>query len=379
MTSYLDNAATTGVRREALEAMWPYLVEHFGNPSSRHEVGEAAAAGLEAARRSVAGALGGRASQVIFTSGGTESDNLAVKGIALAAPRGRHIITTPLEHAAVRESIDFLVRILGFEVDELQPDRFGRVDPAELRELLRPDTTLVSIHYVNNEIGTIQPIPELAALTRAAGVPFHTDAVQAPGWTSIDVTELGVDALSLSGHKFGAPKGAGVLWTRLPLEPLIHGGGQERGRRAGTENVAGAVALAAALRSTLDDAPTDLARRRDGFIAEILGLPGAQLTGHPTERVACSASFVFEGVGGSTILLDLQERGIICSSGSACSADSPDASPVLLAIGVPEDLARTAVRFSFHRGTTDAELEAAAAAVNASVRRRTIPPAVFGL
>lgn len=379
MTSYLDNAATTGVRREALEAMWPYLVEHFGNPSSAHELGESAAAGLEAARRSVAEALGGRASQVIFTGGGTESDNLAVKGIALAAPRGRHLITTALEHAAVRESVDYLVRFHGFEVDELTPDRFGRIDPAELERVLRPDTTLVSIHYINNEIGTIQPITELAALTRAAGVPFHTDAVQAPGWASIDVRELGVDALSLSGHKFGAPKGTGVLWTRVALEPLIHGGGQERGRRAGTGNVAGAVALAAALRATLDDAPTDLARRRDDFIAEILDLPGAELTGHPTERTAASASFVFAGVGGSTILLDLQERGIICSSGSACSADSPDASPVLLAIGVPEDLARTAVRFSFRADTSEAELAAAAAAVRESLHRRTIPPTVYGL
>ncbi|MCY1158098.1 MAG: cysteine desulfurase, partial [Citricoccus sp.] len=246
---YLDHAATSPVRREALEAMWPYLTGDFGNPSSRHGLGESAAAGLEAARQSVATVLGGRAAGVVFTGSGTEADNLAVKGIALGDPRGRHLITTPLEHEAVLASVDYLVRVHGFTADRLTPDEHGLVSPAELARLIRPDTALVSVQYANNEIGTVQPIAELTAVARQHGVPFHTDAVQAAGWLDLDVGRLGVDALSLSGHKVGAPKGVGVLWarSRLALEPVVHGGGQERGRRSGTENVAGAVALATAL------------------------------------------------------------------------------------------------------------------------------------
>ena len=362
---YLDNAATTGVRREALEAMWPYLSSHFGNPSSFHAAGERAAAGLEAARKVVAGVVGGRASQVTFTSGGTEADNLAIKGIALARPKGRHIISTPLEHAAVLESIDYLVRFHDFEVTWLTPNEFGHVSPEELASVSREDTTLVSIHYANNEIGTIQPIRELAAATTA---PFHTDAVQAAG-LSLD---LGVDAISLSGHKIGAPQGIGALWCRLPLEPLLHGGGQERGRRSGTENVAGAVAFATAL--TLNDAPPNL----HAFIQKVLTIDGAQLTGHPTDRLPGHASFVFENTGGEAVLLELERRGVICSPGSACG--SGEVPHVLLAIGLVEDLARTSVRFTFSPMNTGEEAEAAAAAVVesvAAVRALQIPPAVF--
>ncbi|WP_018296098.1 cysteine desulfurase family protein [Corynebacterium lubricantis] len=358
---YLDNAATTAPRREAIEAMWPYLTSGFGNPSSRHRVGAEAAAGLKAARKSVAESLGARASEIIFTSGGTEADNLAIKGMALANPRGKHIVTTRLEHAAVLESVDYLVRFHDFEVSFAEPDEFGRITPAALEAVLRPDTTLVSIHFANNEIGTIQPIRELAS-----DVPFHTDAVQAAGWVDINVRELGIDALSLSGHKLGAPKGIGVLWVRGPvaLEPVLHGGGQERGARSGTENVAGAVALATALRLSLHDDHLRTTQLRDKFVHTVLNsVPGARLTGHPTERVPGSASFVFEGVGGEAVLLELEERGIMCSSGSACDADSEDASPVLLAIGIPEDLARTAVRFTFSPSTTEEEASAAARAV----------------
>ncbi|MHA2788226.1 cysteine desulfurase family protein [Corynebacterium sp. S7] len=357
---YLDNAATTAPRREAIEAMWPYLTSDFGNPSSQHRVGHAAAEGLKAARKSVAESLGARASEIIFTSGGTEADNLAIKGIALANPRGKHIVTTRLEHAAVLESVDYLVRFHGFEVSFAEPDEFGRITPAALQAVLREDTTLVSIHFANNEIGTIQPIRELVS-----GVPFHTDAVQAAG-LNLNVRELGVDALSLSGHKLGAPKGTGVLWVRgsVALEPVLHGGGQERGLRSGTENVAGAVALATALRLSLHDDHLRTTGLRDNFIRTVLtSVPGARLTGHPTERVPGSASFVFEGVGGEAVLLELEERGIMCSSGSACDADSEDASPVLLAIGIPEDLARTAVRFTFSPTTTEEDAETAARAV----------------
>ena len=348
---YLDNAATTGVRREALEAMWPYLTTHFGNPSSPHSVGEAAAAGLAAARRAVAGVVGGRATQVIFTSGGTEADNLAIKGIALANPRGRHIITTPLEHSAVLESVDYLVRFHDFEVTWLTPDGQGMVSATELAKVSRPDTTLVSIHYANNEIGTIQPIRELAAATDA---PFHTDAVQAAG---LPLSGLGVDAISLSGHKIGAPKGIGALWCRLPLEPLIHGGGQERGRRSGTENVAGAVAFATALKLMPESTPPDLS----GFITTVLTIDGAHLTGHPTQRLPGHASFVFENTGGEAVLLELEQRGIICSPGSACG--SGEVPHVLLAIGLSEDLARTSVRFTFSSTNTAADVSVAARAV----------------
>lgn len=348
---YLDNAATTGVRREALEAMWPYLTTHFGNPSSPHSVGEAAAAGLAAARRTVAGVVGGRATQVVFTSGGTEADNLAIKGIALANPRGRHIITTPLEHSAVLESVDYLVRFHDFEVTWLTPDAQGLISATELAAVSRPDTTLVSIHYANNEIGTIQPIRELAVATDA---PFHTDAVQAAG---LPLSNLGVDAISLSGHKIGAPKGSGALWCRLPLEPVIHGGGQERGRRSGTENVAGAVAFATALTLARESTPPDL----DGFITTVLTIDGAHLTGHPTQRLPGHASFVFENTGGEAVLLELEQRGIICSPGSACG--SGEVPHVLLAIGLSEDLARTSVRFTFSPTNTAADVEVAGKAV----------------
>ncbi len=370
---YLDNAATTAVRREALNAMWPYLTGNFGNPSSHHSVGEAAASGLNAARQAIAGVLGARASEVVFTSGGTEADNLAIKGMALGTPRGRHLITTRLEHSAVLESVDYLVRVHGFDVDFLTPNAHGMISPEQLRAVLRPDTTLVSIHYANNEIGTIQPIKELAAVAREANVPFHTDAVQAAGWLPLNVSELGVDAMSLSGHKVGAPKGIGALWTRsrFPLEPVLHGGGQERGRRSGTENVPGAVGFAAALTAiTLEliDAFPRITSLREEFISTVLNsIDGAHLTGHPTMRLAGSASFVFHHTGGEAVLLELERRGIICSSGSACAAGSDDASPVLLGIGLSEELARTAVRFTFHPRTSTDEARLAAAAVVSAV------------
>ena len=287
MTSYLDAAATTPVRREVLEAMWPYLTTTYGNPSSHHEVGEAAARGLEAARRAVADILGARPAEITFTSGGTEGANTAIKGIALARPRGRHVIVSAVEHPAVLESARWLGR-LGYDVTELEVDADGRVAPADLAAALRPDTTLVSIQYANNEVGTVQPIAELAALTAAHDVPFHTDAVQAAGWLDLDVGRLGVQALSLSGHKVGAPKGIGVLYVarRTAIEPLIHGGGQQRGLRSGTEDVAGAVGMATALRLARTADPAPVRARRDAFIARVeQALPGARLTGHRDDRL----------------------------------------------------------------------------------------------
>lgn len=371
---YLDAAATSAVRREVLEAMWPYLTGDFGNPSSHHAVGESAARALSDARATVAEWLGCRASEVVFTSGGTEADNLAIKGIALGAPRGRHIVTTQIEHEAVLASVDHLARLHGFEVTLVPVGRDGRVSPADVAAALRPDTTLASVMLANNEVGTVQPVPELAALAHERGVPFHTDAVQAAGWLPLDVHELGVDALSVSGHKIGAPKGIGALFARgrLPLEPVLHGGGQERGRRSGTENVAGAVALATAARLAMRDREANAARAaaaRDAFVSAVVaGTPGAELTGHPSQRLPGTASFVFPGTNGETVLLELERRGIVSSSGSACAAGSEDASHVLLALGYDEDVARTAVRFSWGADVTEADLLAVAPAVADAVR-----------
>ncbi|GAB3579861.1 cysteine desulfurase family protein [Leifsonia lichenia] len=371
---YLDAAATSAVRREVLEAMWPYLTGDFGNPSSHHGVGESAARALADARSTVASWLGCRASEVVFTSGGTEADNLAVKGIAIAAPRGRHIVTTPIEHEAVLASADYLVRQHGFTVDVAPVDRDGLVDVDAFAALLRPDTTLASVMLANNEVGTVQPITELSALTRELRIPFHTDAVQAAGWLPLDVGRLGVDALSVSGHKLGAPKGIGALYVRgrIPVEPVLHGGGQERGRRSGTENVAGAVGLAAAVRLATEHQSTNAAAAataRDAFVAAVLAeLPDARLTGHPSSRLPGTASFVFPGSNGETILLELERRGVVSSSGSACAAGSEDASHVLLALGYDEDIARTAVRFSWGPEVDADTLASVAPAVGDAVR-----------
>lgn len=354
---YLDEAATTPVRREVLEAMWPFLGPEFGNPSSHHEVGESARSALEQARSDVAAVLGCRTSEITFTSGGTESDNAAVKGIALASP-GRHVVVSAVEHPAVLESAAWLGRF-GYDVTVLPVDHDGLVDSAALADSLRDDTAVVSIQHANNEVGTVQPIAELAVVTAQHGVPLHTDAVQTAGWLDLDVGRLGVQALSISGHKLGAPKGVGVLYLarRTPVEPLLHGGGQEGGRRSGTENVAAAAGMAAALR--LAGGPVDdVVARRDAFIARVLhDVDGARLTGHATRRLPGSASFVFPGRSGESILVDLERRGIVSSSGSACAAGSDEPSHVLTAMGYAPEVAQTAVRFSFGRGTTAEQLE----------------------
>ncbi|QCB97076.1 cysteine desulfurase [Arthrobacter sp. PAMC25564] len=378
---FLDAAATTPVRREVLEAMWPYLSGEFGNPSSHHSLGETAAAALAGARAAAAEALGCRPGEIIFTSGGTEADNLAVKGIALARraadPRLDRVAISAVEHPAVQESALYLERVHGFAVDVIPVDSFGQVTVEALAAVLRPGTALVSVMYANNEVGTVQPVARLAALAHEHGIPFHTDAVQAAGWLPLDVGALGVDALSISGHKLGAPKGNGALFLRgrTRLEPLVHGGGQERGRRSGTENVAGAVALATAL--TLARTPglgagegpaVRIAALRDDFIRSVLaGVPGAVLTGHPGERLPSVASFCFPGTSGESVLLELERQGVVCSSGSACAAGSDEPSPVLLAMGIDAEVAQTAVRFSFDATITAAELQEAASAVRNAV------------
>lgn len=362
---YLDAAATTPVRREVLEAMWPYLSGAFGNPSSRHSLGDEASRALRHARERVATVLGCRPNEIVFTSGGTEADNLALKGIALAAPRERHLFISPIEHEAVLASCDYLHRQHGFTVTHLPVTREGLVRPDDLAELLQatPGATLVSVMLANNEVGTVQPVAELAAAAHAAGIPFHTDAVQACGSLPLRVAELDADAVSLSGHKLGAPKGIGALYlrSRIPVEPLLHGGGQERTRRSGTENVAGAVAFATALELTAAELPTRLGRLsslRDRLVQGILtAVPDAILTGHPTRRLPNNASFCFPGTAGEAVLLQLEERGILCSSGSACAAGSDEPSHVLTAMGFSREVAQTAVRFTLTQDTTAEQIE----------------------
>ena len=358
---YLDHAATSPVRPEILEAMRPYLTDVFGNPSSHHTAGEAAADALESARARVAAALGMRAGDVVFTSGGTEANNSAVKGILLGAldadPRRRHLITTPIEHESVLESARYLERFHGVEVTLIPVSESGVVDPDDLAAALRPETALISIAHANNEIGTVQDIAALASVAREHRVPMHVDAVQSAGW--LDLRTLGrdarVDAISIAGHKLGAPKGTGALAVRarVPLEPLLHGGGQERGRRSGTENVAGAVALATALELAEAERARSSAAvmaATEAFIAGVLrAVPQARLTGHPTRRLPGTASFTFEGVSGESVLLELERRGVISSSGSACAAGSAEPSHVLVACGIDPLVAQTSVRFTFGR------------------------------
>lgn len=378
---YLDAAATTPVKQEVLDLIWPLMARDFGNPSSHHGPGETAARALDYARATAASILRVRTGDIVFTSGGTESNNLAIIGLALANPRGKHLVRSAVEHSSVREACDYLARHHGFTVDVAPVDRTGRVDPAELAGLLRPDTTLVSVMAVNNEVGTIEPVAEIAAAARAVGALMHADAVQAAGW--LDVAELAshVDALSVSGHKLGGMKGAGLAMIRgrLPVEPLLHGGGQERGRRSGTENVAGAVSTATALRLAANGTREfDAAQRRAGYLIDtvLTGLEGshgqgttsALLTGDPVHRVPGIVSFVFPGTHGEAILLELERRGIVCSSGSACAAGSTDPSPVLLAMGYEPDVALTALRLSFTSEASEVQLTTAARAVVSAVQ-----------
>jgi len=369
---YLDNAATTPVRPEALQAAWPWLTSEFGNPSSSHELGNRASGALSTARATVASWLECRPSEVIFTSGGTEGDNLAIMGLALANPRGRHIVSAQTEHEAVLASIDALVRLYDFEVSWVPVSPAGEVTLTDVSTVLRPDTTLVTLMLANNEIGTIHPIAAIAELAHAAGALMHTDAVQAGGWLDTRVTTLGVDALTLSGHKLGAPKGSGVTFIRgrLAVEPSLHGGGQEFDRRSGTENVAWAVAFATAL-TLLGDPEAEgprVAALRDEFITDVLAkIPRARLTGSVDARHPAIASFTFAGVNGETLLLELEEHDVIVSSGSACAAGSTDPSHVLLAVGIDPDIAQTSVRFSFSHDTTAADLQLVVGALSDAV------------
>jgi Cysteine sulfinate desulfinase/cysteine desulfurase and related enzymes len=365
MPIYLDHAATTPLRREVLEAMLPYLTESFGNPSSAHAFGRAARAALDDAHERVAGRLNAQGREIVFTSGGTEANNLALKGAAWAGKaRGHRIVTSSIEHHAVGHTLRYLDKF-GFEIVELPVDRYGRVDPDQLEAALNDKTILVSIMLANNEVGTIQPIAEIAARVRTRkGIVLHVDAVQAAPYVDLDVEALGADLVAISAHKFEGPKGVGALFVRHGTHILAQqqGGTQERHRRAGTENVAGAVGLATAYGLSCAERPetaTRLRDQRDRLAAAVLTVPGVEPTGHPKERLAGLFSMVARDMDGSSVAMSLDLEGIACSVGSACTTGSTEVSHVLTAMGYPEEEARGALRLSLGRTTTDDEVAVA--------------------
>ena len=350
---YADNAATTPVTPAVLEAMTPWLMENYGNPSSIYSIGRAARTAVEKARRQVAAALNAEPGEIYFTSCGTEADNWALKGsMRRWATKGKkHLITAAFEHHAILHSAKALEKE-GFEITYLPVTPEGLVDPAELEKAIREDTALVSIMLANNEIGTVQPIAELAAIAHAHGAWFHTDAVQAVGHIPVDVKALGVDMLSLSGHKFHAPKGVGALYVKKGILPNIFmdGGAQEKGRRAGTENLASIVGLGEAITvatASLEENMARITAMRDRLIDSLLQLPRTRLNGSREHRLPGNANISFPGLEGETILLDLDMHGICASTGSACNSDSLDPSHVLLSIGVPEEIGHGSMRFTF--------------------------------
>ena len=369
MAIYLDHAATTPVRREVLDAMLPYLTESFGNPSSAHTFGRAARAALDDAHDRLASTLGVEAREVVFTSGGTEANNLALKGAAWAGKaHGHRIVTSSIEHHAVGHALRYLEKF-GFEVVELPVDRYGRVDPDELEAAITDRTILVSIMLANNEVGTIQPVEEIAKRVRGRkGVLFHVDAIQAAPYVDLRLSEIGADLVSISGHKFEGPKGVGALYVRHGTHILAqqHGGEQERHRRAGTENVAGAVGLATAYELCVAERPATVKRLRSGrerLGKAVLAVPGTELTGHPSARLPGLLSIIARGTDGSSVALSLDLEGIAVSVGSACTTGSTEVSHVLSAMGYPDDEARGALRVSMGRTTTDEEIATAAEVV----------------
>lgn len=360
---YLDNAATTAVSQPVLDKMLPYFTDVYGNASSIYETGREARKALEEARRTVAQAINCRPNEVYFTAGGSESDNWAIKGTAFAnRAKGNHIITSAIEHHAVLHTCAFLEKA-GFEVTYLPVDEYGRVSPADVEKAIRPGTILISIMAANNEIGTLEPIGEIGRIARAHKVLFHTDAVQAIGAVEVDVEKWQVDMLSMSGHKFHGPKGVGVLYLRngVRVESFVHGGAQERGRRAGTENLPGIVGLAEAIRLATNDIPSKaqkISALRDRLIEGILStIPDARLNGHPTERLPGNVNVSIRYIEGEAMLLRLDLNGIAASSGSACTSGSLDPSHVLLAIGLPHEIAHGSLRLSLSEQTTQEEID----------------------
>ena len=361
---YADNAGTTAVSRTALDAMLPYFSENFGNPSGVYSVGRASRRALEEAREKIAGAVGASAGEIFFTGSGSEADNWAIRGVAemLAEKKGRHIITSAVEHHAVFTTLEWLEKRFGFEITTLPVDSDGLISLEDLKNAIRDDTVLVTIMAANNEIGTIMPVREIGAICREKGVLFHTDAVQAVGHIPIDVEAMNVDMLSMAAHKFRGPKGVGALYVRkgIRLPSLIHGGGQEKGKRAGTENVAGIIGMAAALEEAVANMDENMARvsaMRDRLIDGLTKIPYSRLTGHRTNRLPGTASFVFECIEGESMILTLDNAGICASSGSACSSGSLDPSHVLMAIGLPHATAHGSVRLTINECSTDEDID----------------------
>lgn len=363
---YLDYAATTPVDPRVLEVMLPYFSQFFGNSSSVHTYGQQAEAALEEARESVAWHLNCQPGEVVFTSCGSESDNLALRGAALAARQARganHILISPVEHHAVSRTAQQLADLHGFELEFLPVDENGVVYPHEVSTRLRTETAVVSVIYANNEIGTVNPIAEIGAICRERGIPFHTDAVQAATYLPLDTQALNLDLMSIGAHKFYGPKGVGALYVRhgTPLLPTQTGGGQEAGRRAGTHNIPYIVGLAEALRlaqAQRESRAAYLSTLRDRVIGQVLEeIPEAHLTGHPTQRLPNHASFVFRGVDGNALLVMLDVAGYACSSGSACKTGDPEPSDVLIALGLPREWALGSLRVTLGSNNTPADID----------------------
>lgn len=359
---YADNAGTTALSETALKAMMPYLTESFGNPSAIYSLGRDAKKALENARVEIAKAIGAEPEEIFFTGSGTEADNWALRGTAeIKSKKGRHIISSAIEHHAVSNTLEYL-RKQGYEITYLPVDGVGLVSLDELKKSIRDDTVLISIMTANNEIGTIQPVAEIGRIARERGVLFHTDAVQAVGHIPIDVKKMNIDMMSIAGHKFRGPKGVGALYVKkgVYIPPLLYGGGQENKRRSSTENVAGVVGMAAALKEAVDHMDENIARitrMRDRLIEALTKIPYAHLTGDPVRRLPGTASFVFECVEGEAMVLTLDNAGICASSGSACSSASLDPSHVLLAIGLKHEVAHGSLRLSINECTTDEDID----------------------
>ena len=363
MTIYADNAATTKMSRTAIDAMLPYMETYYGNPSSLHSVGQKAAEALQSARERIAACLGCQPREITFTSGGSEADNQALLSAAkLGARKGKkHIISTAFEHHAILHSLKRLEKE-GFEVELLPVGETGTITAKQVRDAIRDDTCLVTIMYANNEIGSILPIAEIGAVCKEKGVLFHTDAVQAAGHVHINVREQNIDMLSLSAHKFHGPKGIGVLYARqgVILTPLIEGGAQERGKRAGTENIPAIMGMAAALEEAcahIDENAQKVSALRDKLIAGLSKIPHSALNGDPVNRLPGNVSFCFVGIEGESLLLLLDAKGICASSGSACTSGSLDPSHVLLAIGRPHEVAHGSLRLSLCEWNTEEEAD----------------------
>ncbi len=372
---YFDHSATTPVDPAVVDAMMPFLNEKFGNPSSIHSFGREAKVALEEAREIVADFCRVRAADIYFTSGGTESDNMAIKGVAYELKdKGRHIITSKIEHHAVLHTCEFLEKE-GFEVSYVAPDQYGMIHAEAVAELIRNDTILISIMHANNEVGTINPIEQIGAIARERGILFHTDAVQTFGKLPIDLSKLPVDLMSMSGHKIYGPKGIGVLYVRkgVKLVPLSHGGGHERNRRPGTENMPGIVGLAKAVELRKGRMQSDnehVARLRDKFHDLInQSIPRVILNGHPEKRLAGHLNLSFQGIEGEALLLSLDLKGVAASSGSACTSGSIDPSHVLTAMGIKPELSRSSIRFTLGRDNTDEDVEYAASILPEIVQR----------